>query len=125
MPDRTEDALPPLLDPADALNRAGGQHEVAHELFGILQATLPETLTQLRAAHEAADLPWLRDTAHRLYGATLYCGVPRMRTEVARVEQLCVSGDRERLDVAIRCLLETIESTLALGNPFEQALSNY
>ena len=70
---------PPLIDPQDALQRAGGRPELAHELFRMLCDSLEDSAARLRQALAAGDRACLHDTAHRLHGACLYCGVPRLR----------------------------------------------
>jgi two-component system sensor histidine kinase BarA len=107
----------PLIDPDDALERAGGRSEVAAELHGMLRESLSGTAGILRDAHEAGDLDRLRDTAHRLRGATLYCGVPRLRARVTEVERLCTEGDIDGLARALPRLLATTEAVRQCEDP--------
>lgn len=121
MAETPQDAGPPLVDPDEALQRAGGRPEVAGELFDILRATLPETATAIRDAHRASDLTRLRNVAHRLHGAALYCGVPRLRIEAAEVEKLCMAREHDRLAPTVRQLLETIEHINTLRDPLNES----
>lgn len=108
---------PPLVDPDDALDRAGGRAEVATELFTMLRRSLPATAETLREAHDANDLDRLREAAHRLRGATLYCGVPRMRAQVTEIERLCTAGDVDGVARALPCLLDTVAAVQRCEDP--------
>jgi len=107
----------PLVDPDDALARAGGRAEVAQELFGLLRQGASEAARDIRAAHVRADLDGLRESAHRLLGATQYCGVPRLRAQVAEVERLCLEDDREGLARAVPRLLASLEALMRHRDP--------
>lgn len=111
----------PLIDPDDALERAGRRTEVVAELHAMLLDSLPVTSETLRQAHEAGDLDRLRNTAHRLRGATLYCGVPRLRAQVAEVERLCTEGDTDGLARTLPRLLATAEAVRRCDDPLTAA----
>lgn len=110
----------PLIDPDDALERAGGRAEVAAELHVKLRESLPGAAEALREAHEAVDLDHLRDAAHRLRGATLYCGVPRMRAQVTEIERLCTQDDIDGLARALPHLLATMEAVRQCEDPLTE-----
>ncbi len=103
---------PPLHDSDDAVRRAGGRDAVARELFAMLQRHLPEALEDLAAARAAADPSRLRGTAHRLKGAAAYCGVPRLRADLERLEA-AVDAEADT-DAALDRLLATIEALRTL-----------
>jgi len=115
------DANRPLTDPDDALRRAGNRPEVAAELFTLLRNTLDETAGHMHEAARSGDVEALRETAHRLHGACLYCGVPRLRAAVAEIERLCEAGDRgvpsAELEQPVARLLDTIKATRAAPDP--------
>lgn len=109
----------PLIDPADALARAGGRAEVAAELFALLRRSLPQTAEELRAAGHRGDLDGVREAVHRLRGATLYCGVPRLRAWCTEVEQSCVDGHRRHVARALPALLACIEAVAEHDDPLD------
>lgn len=117
MTQSTPGPIPPLTDPEDALRRAGNRPEVATELFELLQSSLGSVATNLADAGRNHDRERLRETAHRLHGATLYCGVPRLRVAVAEVERLCNGADARTLDRALAWLLEVAEATRRADDP--------
>lgn len=113
----TPDPMPPVTDFDDAMRRAGNRPEVASELFGLLQSSLATITTTLQDAAGEHDRQLLRETAHRLHGATLYCGVPRLRAAAAEVERLCDLDDPGQLDRALAGLLEAATATRAADDP--------
>ncbi|MFW5969131.1 MAG: ATP-binding protein [Halofilum sp. (in: g-proteobacteria)] len=82
----------PDYDPDDAQVRAGGRTAVADELFAMLCRHLPSSRAELRAAHARDDVQGLLAAAHRLKGAAAYCGVPRLRHEIAMLEDRVRNG---------------------------------
>lgn len=109
----------PLVDPADGVRRAGGCPEVAGELFAMLRRDLPATAAALRSADDASDLDALREAAHRLLGAALYCGVPRLREQAREVERLCIERDAAGAARALPALLETMEAVARVEDPLD------
>lgn len=120
MDDAAHAACPPLTDGDDALRRAGNRPDVARELFDLLRKTLEDTAVALRNAVDVGDCEVVRDAAHRLHGASLYCGVPRLHAAVAEVERLCMSEvgkEAGKLERSLAHLLETIEATRTIEDP--------
>lgn len=110
----------PLTDREDALRRAGDRPDVAREMFGLLKYTLEEAASNLRGAIRDEDPVRLREAAHRLHGACLYCGVPRLHAAVADVEALCRAWPDDPapgLEKAVERLLEAVEATRLADDP--------
>lgn len=84
---------PPYYDTEDARTRAGGRPGVADELFAMLCRHLPSSRSELRSAHDRNDPRALLAAAHRLKGAAAYCGVPRLRHDIAVLEERVRNGD--------------------------------
>ncbi|MDR9436927.1 MAG: Hpt domain-containing protein [Thiohalophilus sp.] len=85
----TPHAAPALLDKKQALEQAGGNRELACDLFSMLLEELPVLQSQLAQALEYGEQDAMWDPAHKLYGSTAYCGVPALR-EAARVMEECI-----------------------------------
>jgi len=121
MADGSQPPPPPLTDPDDALRRAGGRPEVARELFRVLRGSLDDSAIRLRQALEARDPARLHDAAHRLHGACLYCGVPRLRDAAGQLERICGARNHDcvidDLGAAVERLLEVIEATSRAVDP--------
>ncbi|MFO8025654.1 Hpt domain-containing protein [Thiohalophilus sp.] len=86
--DPTQDA-PPLLDENQALEQAGGNRELAGDLFNMLLEELPVLQCQLARAIDSGERDAMWNPAHKLYGSTAYCGVPALR-ESARAMEECI-----------------------------------
>jgi two-component system sensor histidine kinase BarA len=101
----TPDALP-ARDHAAALRSAGGDVELARELLDTLLDGLPTEVDRLRACMAESDWGALAEHAHRLRGATRYCGVPALDGAVDALERSA------RLEDAGRCSrdLDLVES---------------
>ncbi len=101
-----------VVDYAEAIEKAGGNVELAKELLGMLLQELPSLRDQLLLAIEREDLQATWDHAHKIYGSTAYCGVPVLR-EVASAMESAVKGQQLvairdqfiELDVAIQQLI--------------------
>ncbi|MCB2263594.1 MAG: Hpt domain-containing protein [Candidatus Thiosymbion ectosymbiont of Robbea hypermnestra] len=92
---------PPVWDEAAALEITGGNPELARELVQMLVQGFPQELCELRRGFETNDWPLLVETAHRLHGATSYCGVPVLDARVGALEESARTGDRKRIAASL------------------------
>lgn len=90
-------AVLPSWDETAALEATGGNAELAHELVQALVATLPAELSDLRRCFQANDWPLLTETAHRMRGATSYCGVPALDSCLRELERTAKIQDPDRV----------------------------
>ncbi|WP_020507066.1 Hpt domain-containing protein [Lamprocystis purpurea] len=86
-PVRARLAQLPARDPVAALTAAGGDADLAAELFAALAAGLPEELNELRADLAEGDWVGLAEHAHQMRGATRYCGVPALDEATEALER--------------------------------------
>lgn len=107
---------PPIRDEAAALSAAAGNPSLARELLRAFLQELPEHLATLRASWQRGDWRGLRDAAHRLHGATAYCGVPALKRATQQLELAAPRGDAEvnghclaNLEVEAQRLLEYVQ----------------
>lgn len=112
----TQPPVPPAYyDTEDARIRAGGRAGVADELFAMLCRHLPSSRAELRSAQERKDSHALLTAAHRLKGAAAYCGVPRLRHDIAMLEERVRNGDDPAS--AVDAICSTIDVLLRMdGN---------
>jgi len=101
-----------VVDYTEAIDKAGGNTELAKELFGMLLQELPALRDQLELAIKQADLPAIRDHSHKIHGSTAYCGVPQLRAAASEMEiavkgqqLMVISGQFAILKQAIQLLL--------------------
>lgn len=106
----------PVQDRALALQRTNHQETLADELFGMLIKSLPEDRHALVKAFEANAWPTLRGHLHRLYGATLYCGVPQLEATTKHL-QIQIKADQSQQDIqsAFTEVLHAMDTLLELG----------
>ena len=89
----------PSRNETAALEAAGGDSGLARELFQALVEGLPKDLSELRRCFHASDWPLLTETAHRIRGATSYCGVPALDNYLLQLERTAKTGDQDRVEL--------------------------
>ncbi|MEJ2438232.1 MAG: Hpt domain-containing protein [Gammaproteobacteria bacterium] len=102
-----------VVDYNEAVDMAGGNPELAKDLFGMLLKDLPILQQQLLEAISQADMTAIRDHAHKIHGSTAYCSVPQLREAAATMETITSSQDLaairkqfQKLETAIKALLD-------------------
>ncbi|MCW8917660.1 MAG: Hpt domain-containing protein [Gammaproteobacteria bacterium] len=80
------------IDAALALERAGGNRELACELYQMLQKELPDYLTAITQHHDSGNFAALLEVVHKLHGSATYCGVPALREAAATLERRLKQG---------------------------------
>ena len=113
---RDVDALP-LVDWNQAVNLAGGNPELAEELFAMLRRDLPGLRDTIASARAGGNLDALQDAIHKLHGATAYCGVPRLRASAGSLDNDLRCGSAEDLDNRLATLLSVVDALCALTTP--------
>lgn len=103
----------PVVDWALAEQRAGGKAALARELLDTLCADLPDSRERLRqAAREGHGEDWWRE-AHRLLGATRYCGLPALSATLEAAMQQRGDGQSAPEPALNLALLRDIDALLA------------
>jgi two-component system sensor histidine kinase BarA len=85
------------IDITLALEQAAGNEPLAKELFGMLITELPELNGKLAQAITERNTTAMWDHAHKIYGATAYCGVPALRTAAKAMEAAIKTVDETRI----------------------------
>ncbi len=75
-----------LFDKELALSQAGGNAELAKELFEMLIKELPVQQEMINKAHAEKDKQVFWDTTHKIHGGTAYCGVPDLKNACKSLE---------------------------------------
>ncbi len=97
----------PARDTEAALASTGGDAALAQELLATLLHQLPDALAALQAHAATADWSGVSEEAHRLRGATRYCGVPALDQALECLERAAEEGIDARL---IRASLASVET---------------
>ena len=99
----------PVRDLEQALRVAGGNNDLAEEMFEQLCQELPLQLTSIREQAAAAEGDELVKTVHRLRGSTAVCGVPALNDVVGRLER----SARAKQPQEVRSLLKQLDQEAA------------
>lgn len=103
-----------VIDKELALQRAGGNEQLAAELFGMLQRELPEQSRKIKAALAERDYPTLQHLVHKLNGSATYCGVPALKAAADELEGQLKRAIFEHADRGVDTILSEIDRIMAL-----------
>jgi len=107
-----DQAALPLLDPQMGVELSFGNRETWRTVLGMLFDNLPEYSSSLISAKD--DLKNLSQAAHKLAGASSYCGTPALNHQARKLESLAKKEDVDLTTKALDGLLQQIERLLAL-----------
>lgn len=110
-----------IFDHDLALERAGGNRDLAEELFGMLVNELPEYQEKLAAAHRNGDVDQVIFIAHRINGSATYTGVPALKAAAEALEISLKRGETEGMARQVEYLNEEIGRVLALPAAFGES----
>jgi signal transduction histidine kinase/CheY-like chemotaxis protein len=104
----------PILNPQMGVELAFGNRETWRTVLGMLYDELPVYTSNLIAARTSSDMKMLRHVAHKLAGASSYCGTPALSNQARKVEDLAEKEDRDSITMEVDALLQQIERLQAL-----------
>lgn len=103
----------PVIDWDQAIKLAGNKRELAEELLGMLVNNIANDASMIQKLYNAKIFPDLLRQVHKLHGALSYCGVPRLKTLLAKLETDLKSNISDNLptlfnqfDTEVKHLLE-------------------
>jgi two-component system sensor histidine kinase BarA len=96
------------IDTDLALERAGGNRELACELYQMLQNELPNYLTTITQHYDSGNFAALLEVVHKLHGSAIYCGVPALREAAATLENHLKLGAHESYASGLNALRHEI-----------------
>jgi two-component system, NarL family, sensor histidine kinase BarA len=76
----------PIIDIEAALKSAGNNKEIAAELLALLCKTLQEDVSAIKQAFSDNQQKELLQRVHKLHGGVSYCGLPRLKKLLMRIE---------------------------------------
>lgn len=100
------------VDEQLALQRAGGNTELARDLYQLLQNELPDYQRRLPCLYADGDLKSLQDAVHKLNGSATYCGVPALKAAVDAMESSLKRGEKESYTEKMEKVLNEISRVL-------------
>lgn len=96
------------IDENLALQRAGGNANLARELYRMLQDELTDYQRALPTLFAEGDLHTLQEVVHKLNGSATYCGVPALKSAVDTMESSLKRGETERYAAELEAVMDEI-----------------
>ena len=97
------------IDTDLALERAGGNQDLARELFQMLQNELPNYHNTIRQHYDSGDYDALLEVVHKLHGSATYCGVPALKEAAASMETNLKQGAEASYAAGLEAVLSEIQ----------------
>jgi two-component system sensor histidine kinase BarA len=104
---------PAVRDQSHALRAAGGNHELAAELFQMLQEQLPAQREEIMAMLKAGERESVHALVHKLQGSARYCGAMALQAAGEMLEQ-SLKLDPVHQSAAIAALNRAVDQLLEL-----------
>ncbi len=104
----------PVRDEPAAIQTTGGNKDLAAQLFTTFISDLVPQQAQLNQLWQSGKQTELHESAHRMHGATAYCGVPALKQAVKRLERAAVSGAGTEIEACLHEVNREIERLLDL-----------
>ena len=106
----------PAIDVQKARDLAGGNLELAHELFTLLRQELMSVRESLQSLNFPAAVGVLADNAHKLRSSARYCAASRLETAAEKAERAAMVSDA--IAESRRELLLAVDEILAMADPY-------
>ncbi len=102
----------PVIDMDIALERAGGNADLARDLYQMLQKELPVYLENLPVMFADNDLSTLAASVHKLHGSATYCGVPALKEATETFESSLKRREAEQYQQGMDAVIDAIQQLL-------------
>jgi two-component system, sensor histidine kinase and response regulator len=106
-----------IFDYKGSLHRMGGDHQLFHEMVGLLHADAPQLLGIVTGCFESGDFAGLERAAHTLKGLASNFGGQRAVAAAAEVERLAKARQSARLPAALDELNAALEELMGALAP--------
>ena len=107
-----------ILDIQKSISAANGNVSLAKDLFTMLLDDLDIRRQQIESSFQSDDMMMLEEHIHKLYGATAYCIVPKLRESTATLEGLLRQKDYSQLKKLVGLVLQEIQQLISDGPDF-------
>jgi len=113
MPRKKVSDMNDIYDHEGSLQRMGNDHDLFHEMVGLLHEDAPPLLVVVQTAIKEGDISRLERAAHTLKGLASNFGARRAVTAAGEVERLAKAGQSSGMPAAITELEESLDELLA------------
>ncbi len=110
------------FDRSMAINQAGGNRDLAKDLFTMLCDELPLLQEKLNSSYQEKNRQDFRDAAHKIHGSTAYCGVPLLKASSKELEDAIKAEAQEQIDKALSKVNEAITFLVEQADKYKQQL---
>lgn len=107
-----------ILDIQKSIIAANGNVSLAKELFAMLLSDLESRLQQIESSHQSNNMEDLAEHVHKLYGATAYCIVPKLRKSTETLEHELRQNNHSQLKQLVDIVLQEIRQLIYEGPAF-------
>ncbi|WP_133131433.1 response regulator [Legionella yabuuchiae] len=101
----------PLLDVEEAVKTSGDEALLTTLLDMMINDSLPEDISQMKAAYDAEDWERIQKLAHKIKGGAVYVGTEKMKMACQYLERYYKSGQCELLEPLYQQMLQVIDET--------------
>jgi len=101
-----------IFDKDLGVQLAGGNEQLASELFPMLISELPTHRENLLDAQQKNSPEDLKKHIHKLHGGTKYCGVPNLLACTANFENIIDLKEHEKFDSGLEAVIDSIDELL-------------
>jgi two-component system sensor histidine kinase BarA len=103
----------PVIDWEQAVKLAGNKKEFAEEMLTLLTKNLDHDMAAIKKTYFMQNYVEMLRLVHKLHGALCYCGLPRLKTIIAKLETALKNNIIDSLphmidtlDLEVKLLLE-------------------
>ncbi len=107
-----------ILDIQQSITAANGNTSLAKELFTMLLTDLTVRSEQIDESFQSNNMSMLAEHIHKLYGATAYCIVPKLRHYTGILEDKLRQADFAELEQLVNNVRHEIQQLIQLGPDF-------
>lgn len=107
-----------ILDIQQSIAAANGNASLAKELFSMLLNELELRLQQIKSSLQSNNMDELKEHVHKLYGATAYCIVPKLRNRTAALNKILKEKNHSQLHSLVDEVLQEIQDLINGGPDF-------
>lgn len=109
-----------ILDIQQSIVAANGNVSLAKELFLMLLDDLNLRLEQIESSFQSSNMDALTDHIHKLYGATAYCIVPKLRDCTATLEEKLKKKEYSQIDDLVNKVIYEVKNIIHSGPSYIQ-----
>lgn len=104
-----------ILDIQESIIAANGNVALAKELFSMLIDDLKIRLQQIETSLQSNNMDTLKEHIHKLYGATAYCKVPKLRQCTAILDGELKQNNYTQINQLTDNVIKEINNILSAG----------